>query len=111
MAKLPYAENASISSKKLTDYLLSTKHPVGKSKAKFFLNAGFNEANVEQLKERLLYIGRNFNVESVLTTQYGKNYVIKGQIIAPNGLILQFTTVWFIKTGTTNPTFVTAYPT
>jgi hypothetical protein len=52
--KLPNRENAHISPIKLTDYLLSETHSVGRSKAKFLRFVGFNENNREELKNALL---------------------------------------------------------
>ena len=44
--KLPNRENAYIPPRKLTEYLLSETHSIGKSKAKFFRAIGFDEENV-----------------------------------------------------------------
>ena len=49
--KLPRADRAIIPPEKLTDYLLSTTHPVGSAKARFFRGHGFNDDNPELLAE------------------------------------------------------------
>lgn len=63
--KLPNRENAFISTEKLTNYLLSETHLVGKSKAKFFRKYGFNEKNVNKLERELLYIAKSRDVKTV----------------------------------------------
>jgi hypothetical protein len=50
--KVPNNENAIINRKKITGYLLSHKNPVGKYKAKFFRNMGFNNINLEMILRR-----------------------------------------------------------
>jgi len=65
-------ENAFIQPEKLIDYLLSENHPVGKSKAKFFRELGFNEENVTFLEQELSKIVRNQDVTEVITTEHGK---------------------------------------
>ena len=42
--KLPNVERAIVARRKITEYLLSTEHPNGKSKASFFLGFGFTSA-------------------------------------------------------------------
>jgi hypothetical protein len=49
--ELPNREQAFIQPAKLTEYLLSETHPVGKSKAKFFRYWGFNEETVSFLEQ------------------------------------------------------------
>jgi hypothetical protein len=61
--ELPNKLQAYISISKITDYLLSESHVVGKSKAKFFRSFGFNETNISQFAKGLVDQGC-----SVLTT-------------------------------------------
>ena len=51
--KLPNREDAYIPSGKLGGYLLSKTHVVGRWKARFFSGLGFNDTNVDLLKDRL----------------------------------------------------------
>ena len=107
--KLPNGKNAYISKEKLLEYLLSETHPVGKSKAKFFRKLGFNESNVDKLKQIFLSISRTYDVDDVKKTAYGVNYVIKGEIRLQNKSA-SIKTVWFIELGTDKPRFITAFP-
>lgn len=108
--KLPNWENAYIQSSKLTGYLLSETHEVGRSKAKLLRAFGFNDSNVGMLGEELLNIVRTQDVVEVLTTGHGTKYVIDGEIKTPSERTLKLRTVWIIDTGQTEPRFVTARP-
>jgi hypothetical protein len=63
---LPNRKIASIPRVKLTNYLLSLEHPVGGSKAKFFRKIGFDDSNVDKLKQALLTIAIKNNVEKIV---------------------------------------------
>ena len=54
--KLPNSENAYVPESKLSDYLLSEKHAVGKAKAKYFRSLGYTVKNVKRLQADLLVI-------------------------------------------------------
>lgn len=108
--KLPNSDKAIIPKEKLIDYLLSETHPVGSSKAKFFRGLGYNQTNVGELAKSLLNIAQTNNVKSVRKLAYGTNYLIEGTIKIPNGKTVTITTVWFIQTEKSRPSFVTAYP-
>ncbi len=108
--KLPFHKNAYIQKEKLTEYILSETHTVGRLKAKFFRAAGFNESNVSILKESLLKIAHSQKVKEVKISEHGKKYVIDGQVKAPSGKVLSIRTIWIIETNQKSPRFVTAYP-
>ena len=54
--KVPGSDNAVIPREKLTGYVLSATHPLGKAKARLFLSHGFSLENVDLLEEKLLGI-------------------------------------------------------
>jgi hypothetical protein len=56
--KLPNAEDAVILAEKLTDYLLSSSHPVGRFKAGFFRSLGYEADDWHQLEADLRLIPR-----------------------------------------------------
>src|SRR4030042_3375163 len=97
--KLPYRKTAYISKEKLTKYILSETHAVGRLKAKFFRAAGFDETNVPLLKEYLLAIAYSQEVKETTTSTYGKKYVIDGKIQGLNEKVLKVRTIWIIETG------------
>ena len=54
--KLPGGDRAYVPPRKLLGYLLSSSHPVGGSKARFFRAVGFDDANVGVLERGLIVI-------------------------------------------------------
>lgn len=56
--KLPNHEKAIVAMEKLMNYILSTSHPVGASKAAFFKKVGFTAVNATELRDELLAIAR-----------------------------------------------------
>lgn len=107
---LPNRENAFIQPEKLTGYLLSETHSVGKSKAKFFRELGFNEENIDILEQELLKIAKFQEIREIITTKHGTKYVIIGEINTPKKKSASILTVWIIDLGKDTPRFVTARP-
>ena len=108
--QLPNRRQAYIPRRKLTDYLLSDTHAVGRSKAQFFRALGFDETNVTLLEQDLLAIAQNEPVTEVVLSPHGTKYVIDAPLATPSGTVAQIRTVWIIETTTDSPRFVTAYP-
>jgi len=108
--KLTNNSLAYIPSGKLTAYLLSETHSVGKSKAKLFRSVGYNELNVSLLKEGLLSIAHTEDILDTQSSEHGVKYVIEGMLQTPAGGTLKIRTVWIIDRGQDRPRFVTAYP-
>ena len=95
---------------KLTGYLLSENHSVGKSKAKFFRELGFDEENLAILEEQFLKLAHSQEVTEIVTTQHGIKYVIIGMINTPKSKPVNILTVWIIDSGQETPRFVKARP-
>jgi hypothetical protein len=108
--KLPHREKADIARSKLTDYLLSKTHPVGRWKRKLFTSIGFDETNVDSLETGLLFIAESGEVREAIYSAYGTKYIIDGKLQGPSGGIMSVRTVWMIEEGQDTPRFVTAYP-
>lgn len=108
--KMPNVEQAQVDPEKLTGYLLSETHPVGRLKAKFFRRIGFNESNVWLLEHSLIEIAQTQEVVETLSSVHGVKYVVDGLIPAPSGKWVKLRTVWIIDQGQDRPRFVTAYP-
>lgn len=108
--RLPNAENAYIPASKLTDYLLSETHPIGRAKAQLLLAAGFDRNNVNILEQGLIAIAHIEEVREVTPSAYGTKYVIDGSLRSPNGSLVQLRTVWIIDRNHSDPRFITAYP-
>jgi hypothetical protein len=108
--ELPNKFHAYVSISKITDYLLSETHIVGKSKARFFRSFGFDETNVNQFEQGLIHIAQTELVAEITETIYGKKYVIDGELETPGGDMIRLRTVWIIETGDDIPKLVTVYP-
>lgn len=108
--KLPNREHAYIPQAKLINYLLSESHVVGRSKAIFFRNLGFNEMSVALLEKALLLIAQNEEVTEIISSVHGKKFLIDGYIQSPNRRTAKVRTIWIIDKNQDKPRFVTAYP-
>jgi hypothetical protein len=107
--KLPFAELAVVQRAKLTDYLLSTAHPQGRSKAYFFQSLGFSVSDPKALEEQLLRLAEQADMTETVT-EYGPKYQGSGLVRSPSGRTATMTTVWILRDGEPPPLLVTAYP-
>jgi len=108
--ELPNRLRAYVSISKITDYLLSETHAVGKSKARFFRSFGFDETNINQFEQGLINIAYRESVVETTETIYGKKFVVDGELKTPNGIMIRLRTVWIIESGDEIPRLVTAHP-
>ncbi|MFI5387895.1 MAG: DUF6883 domain-containing protein [Fimbriimonadales bacterium] len=108
--RLPKAENARVDHEKLTRYLLSETHPVGRSKAKFFRGVGYDESSVTVLEQGLIEIARTEAIVETAASRHGMKYIVDGLITTPSGGRVRVRTVWIVDAGEDRPRFVTAYP-
>jgi hypothetical protein len=108
--KLPGKEKAVVAESKLKGYLLSETHSVGKAKAKFFVEVGFDQDTIEILELGLLAIAQSEEVTEVVPSPHGVKYVIDGRLETPNGQRVDVRTIWIIDRDGDRPRFVTAYP-
>lgn len=107
---LPNGKRAYIPNRKLTNYLLSPTHPIGRWKAKFFHSLGFDSAEKELLEKALLSIAQKGKIEYTIETEFGVKYIVDGHIRGLDGTTRLIRTIWIIETGQETPYFVTAYP-
>lgn len=108
--ELPNKSRAQVPLEKVTDYLLSETHAVGKSKASYFRSYGFNDETASDLAHGLLAIAQNSQVETSERSPYGTKYVLEDEMDTPNGVMIRVRTIWIIENDTEIPRFVTAYP-
>jgi len=108
--KLPNRRSAYISQGKLSGYLLSPTHAVGKAKSKFFHAIGFSAASEEALKQQLLTLAHTNEVTHISRSPHGIKYVIEGTLETKAKKKVRVRTVWIIEEHQNNPRFVTAYP-
>lgn len=106
---IPNHAEAQVEAEKLTDYLLSQTHPIGKSKAAWFGVLGYKQSDWQLLQADLTQLA--FEDAVLLSeTQYGQKYGISSILIGPNGKSGKVMTVWIIISGHKIPRLVTAYP-
>ena len=107
---LPNSEHAFVPAEKLTGYLLSETHAIGRAKARFFLAHGYGATAPERLERDVLEIARANPIEEEVTSPHGTKYVVEGILKTPRGTAIPIRTVWIVEPGDTRPRFVTAYP-
>jgi hypothetical protein len=108
--KLPNAESAVIDDRKITEYLLSDTHPLGRAKARYLRRFGFSRSDICLLRDALLEHATAADVMSDTVTPYGRRYILRGAIQSPDGRNPVLVAIWDIDTGHTRPRFVSAYP-
>ncbi len=104
------AEGAIVAREKIVDYLLSTTHPRGKSKQRFFRAFGFTPDAWEEMAEALRGHVVMHDVVKQETVSDGERYTVIGQMDTPDGRRPMVRAVWQVDTGTDVPRFITAYP-
>ena len=107
---IPNAGQAIIDRRKLTAYLLSDRHPVGRHKARVLRALGYNAADADRLARDLRTIARTGSVEDARETPFGVRYIADGQVRSPSGRVVLLRTIWVTPKEATTPRFVTAYP-
>lgn len=110
IVKLPNVDQAIVPQPKLTEYLLSTSHLAGRSKAASFARFGFPAATWESLADALKRHARENDVATTEQTPFGTSYSVDGRLAAPDGRTPWIRVVWFIETGDAIPRLVTAHP-
>jgi len=108
--KLPNLERAIVRAEKVSDYLLSTTHPAGRHKARFFGLFGFSRFAPEILIQALVAHAGSNEVSAAVRTKFGTRYTIDGSLNSPDGRGPRLRVIWFVESGADIPTFVTAYP-
>ena len=105
--RIPNCKDAIVPPEKIEAYLLNPDHPDGGSKARFFLQVGFDkEALGDVLK---LHILTNDFVATE-ANPYGTKYVVEAQIESPSGFLFNLQSVWIIHFDSSIPILITAYP-
>ena len=64
----------------------------------------------EDLAKALLNHARQHEVVELVTTPFGRNFLIEGTLPAPDGRSPKVRSVWFVANGAESATLATAYP-
>lgn len=107
---IPNAERATIEPAKLRDYLLSSTHPIGRFKARFFTALGFTADRWMELGEALRIQHLTQEAVAAPATSHGQKYTIRAILNGPTGQSAVVVSVWFTPAHGEVPRFVTAYP-
>jgi hypothetical protein len=107
---LPNGNAATVDERKVRDYLLSTSHPVGRFKARFFDSLGFVAENWQDLARAILELATQGDAQLVQDNELGSKYLVAGALTGPQGRSVDVVSVWIIRTGSDTPRLVTVYP-
>lgn len=107
--RLPFADAAVVADAKLVDYLLNADHPRGRTKARFFVGAGFRREAPEELRAALVAIAASADMAAI-EHPAGTKFIGDGVVRTPNGRMIALRTVWLLDGDRPPPRFVTAYP-
>src|ERR1017187_9006901 len=97
--KLPNAERAIVPDRKITHYLLSATHRDGRHKTEFFRSFGFALEAWQELAVALSNHAHSNEVVKIVPTPFGRTFVIKSALPAPDGRAPQVRAIWFIANG------------
>jgi hypothetical protein len=95
---------------KVRDYLLSPAHPVGRFKAAYFSQLGYEQLDWLRLQRDLLAIGSADAASRHAATRQGDLFEIAANLEGPRGLAAAVRTIWFVRHGDAAARFITVYP-
>ncbi len=107
---LPNRQSAFVPEAKLSEYLISETHAVGKAKAKFLRILGYDEDNLDLLADGLIKIPNTQEINQKISSKHGTKYVISGLLPTLVGKTVKIKTIWIINKDENVPRFITAYP-
>jgi hypothetical protein len=108
--RVPGAEEATADERKFTEYLLNNEHPIGRGKAKFFREIGYDSSNWEDL--RCTFLTQLPQVEGRhrrTNPNGGSNYEAVLRVQTREGRTTYVRTFWESHPAT-GTRFLTAYP-
>jgi hypothetical protein len=107
---LPSAPAALIERAKITEYLLSAAHPVGRFKAVFFRALGFSASSWSDLRDAIHALAQTGAAAELPPTAFGRRFEVRGTLVGPSGRSARIVTAWIVRSDEDLPRFVTAYP-
>jgi len=108
--KIPNNNLSFVADNKITDYLLSDIHEIGKHKADFFKRFGFDISDVDTFKGSLIQHSIDRDIEKTKDSNFGVKYELKCEIKTPDERNPCIVTVWIVENGQEEPKLITAYP-
>jgi hypothetical protein len=107
---LPDPHLLRIEESKVTEYLLSSSHPKGKGKAKFFFGLGFSIDQVEEFIAALRQHAADNAILEIVHHDYGTKTTIECFMPTPSGQSSCIRSVWNDHGDGSQPKLVTAFP-
>lgn len=107
---LPNSEQAWVEEVKIKTYLLKLDHPVGGSKAKFFLGRGFTAADWEGMVDALRYHAKHNFITKIKVTPFATNFSLDCNLPTPDKSSPCIRTVWEVRPNDPRPRLITAHP-
>ena len=107
--KLPEYARVTVAEQKITGYLLSLAHPVGRSKARYLMSHGFSNERWQEFADALKLHAAEHDVVEMLQTPHGISFTVEGELVTPSGHRPKIRVVWFQEIGEQSPHLVTAY--
>jgi hypothetical protein len=107
--KLPKADQVQIDEQKVSEYLLSPMHPVGRFKARVYRALGFEQANLDAFIAEVRRIATEGEVAEVEDFEFGRKYTVPGELKGPHGAT-RVVTVWMQAPGQNDARLVTVRP-
>jgi hypothetical protein len=107
--RLPNADRVAVDVRKVAEYLLSSTHPVGRHKARYFIALGFSNADTGAFIAEIRRIAATEDVASIEDTQFGRKYTVVGQLTGA-AATAEVETVWIQEHGQPFVRLVTVLP-
>lgn len=107
--KMPNNTEAIVDTNKITDYLLSDTHEIGKHKAAFFKSFGFDVSSPITITKALKAHAEERVILNSKDSPYGKKYELECEIETPDDRNPCIVSVWIIENNTNEPRLITAY--
>lgn len=108
--RIPHADRAVIDPRKLRDYLLCQRHPLGRHKARFFRALGYQPSNWARLDRELRFQHLTAPYVRATETSHGTIYEIRAILRGPSGVSAGLVSIWIVRHGEIHPSLATVYP-
>jgi hypothetical protein len=107
--RLPRGDEAILDIRKIEDYCLSPSHPRGRHKARVFREAlGLQRSDGAWLRDMLLEAARSGEASRIATDSWGTHWRLDATV-GRQGKGAVVRTIWIVRTGESEPRFVTCW--
>lgn len=107
--RLPNSNEASIDIRKIEDYCLNPSHPRGRHKARVFREAlDLQRSDAAWLRDALLEAARTGEAVEMMVDAWGAHWLLDATIRRHDRVVV-VRTIWIVRAGESQPTFVTCW--